>query len=135
MSRIPRPLSLAFGIALIATGLATRAWLDGAFGQHSGTALYASTVYTAMVFLWPRISPWAAGLAATGICWLIEFSQLTPLPAELSSRSVLARLVLGMQFDAVDLFWYPIGVLPVALLHWLICRDRTQSDRSAQPDN
>jgi hypothetical protein len=47
-------------------------------------------------------------------CWLVEFAQLSPYPAELSDRSTLARLVLGSTFNPPDLFWYVAGVAVAA---------------------
>lgn len=58
-----------------------------------------------------------AGTIAVAFCWLVEFLQLTGIPAALSERSVVARLALGVQFDATDLVWYLVGVLPLVLLH------------------
>lgn len=77
-------------------------------------------VYAAVYLLAPRIPPAAAGAGAVGFCWLIEFAQLTGIPAALSQHSLLARLVLGVQFDIVDVAWYPVGVLPLVAVHWLL---------------
>jgi hypothetical protein len=97
---------------------------SGALAQHSGTALYAAMVYAGVFLVVPRAEPWAAGTAATAFCWLVELLQLTGLPAELSERSLVARLVLGVQFDALDLAWYAIGVLPLVLVHAAVARHR-----------
>jgi hypothetical protein len=59
---------------------------------------------------------------ALTFCWFIELLQLTGLPAELSERSLVARLVLGVQFDALDLVWYAVGVLPLTALHGALAR-------------
>nr|BFE73684.1 hypothetical protein GCM10020092_069850 [Actinoplanes digitatis] len=68
---------------------------------------------------WCRAAdPWAAVAAAVAFCWLVELSQLTGVPAALSEHSVLARLALGVRFDAADLAWYPVGVLPLAALYF-----------------
>lgn len=115
--------------ALLVLGLALliRAVDDGALRQYSGTALYASMVWAGVLFLWPRLAPVPAGAVATGFCWLVECAQLTGVPAELSARSLAARLALGVQFDPVDLAWYPVGVVPLVLLHHLVCaRARTE---------
>ena len=48
--------------------------------------------------------------------------KLTGWPAEWSEHSIVARLVLGRQFDAVDLLWYPVGVLPLVVLHGIVVR-------------
>jgi len=110
-------LAAAFGIRLAGNGV-----LDSSEGlaQRSGTALYAALVYAGVVFLWPRRSPLVAGGIAIGFCWAVELFQLTGVPAELSAHSMLARLALGVQFDASDLAWYPVGVVPLAALHWLL---------------
>ena len=50
--------------------------------QYSGTALYASMVYAGVVFLRPGLAPLRAGVIALGFCWLVEFAQLTGLPAD-----------------------------------------------------
>lgn len=101
-------LALAFGIRAVA---------DGPLEQHSGTALYACLIYAIVVFLRPAIRPTAAALVATGFCWAVEVFQLTGIPAALSAKSILARLALGVAFDPIDLFWYPIGALLFMVLH------------------
>jgi len=103
----------------LAVGLATRtlAGSGGALAQYPGTALYAAMIYAGVVVLAPAARAWQAGAAALGFCWAVELLQLTGVPAELSSHSVLARLVLGARFDAADLLWYAVGVLPLLLVH------------------
>jgi hypothetical protein len=108
-------LAVAFGIRLLAGGGVMDS--SGALAQHSGTALYASMVYAGVFLLWPTARPATAAIAAVGFCWAVELFQLTGVPADLSARSVIARLVLGVAFDPVDLIWYVIGVLPLAALH------------------
>ncbi|MFI6760894.1 DUF2809 domain-containing protein [Micromonospora sp. NPDC050417] len=128
--RSTRLLALASAAVFLAVALAIRAVDDGALEQHSGTALYASMVYAGVLVLWPRLTPVAVGAVAVGFCWLVECAQLTGVPAELSSRSLLARLVLGVQFDPTDLAWYPVGVVPLVALHWSLrarSRDRSGS--------
>ena len=89
--------------------------LGGLIEQSSGTALYASMTYAGVLFLWPRLTPPVAGVIALAWCWGAEFFQLTGIPAALSARSLLARLVLGSTFNAPDLFWYVVGVALVAV--------------------
>lgn len=127
-----RLLALASAALFLAVALAIRAISDGRLEQYSGTALYASMVYAGVLFLWPRLSPALAGGIAVGFCWLIEFSQLTGIPAALSARSLLARLVLGVQFDLIDVAWYPAGILPLVALDWLLGA-RTRSRRRPLP--
>ncbi|HEX6682086.1 MAG TPA: DUF2809 domain-containing protein [Candidatus Limnocylindrales bacterium] len=117
--RTVRLVAAAAGAAALTLAFGIRAVAGGALEQHSGTALYASLVYALVVFVWPRINPVAAALAATGFCWAVEFAQLTPVPAALSERSIVARLVLGVAFDPVDLIWYPLGALVFMSLHLL----------------
>ena len=106
-------LALAFGI---------RALADGPLEQHSGTALYASLIYALVVFVRPCIGPVVAAAIATGFCWAVEVAQLTGIPAALSAKSIVARLVLGVAFDPIDLLWYPVGVLLFMALHMLVRR-------------
>ncbi|MDG4763293.1 DUF2809 domain-containing protein [Solwaraspora sp. WMMD406] len=109
-------LAIALGIRVLASGDGV---LDssGALRQYSGTALYASMVYAGVFVLAPRAAPTLAGVVAVAFCWLVELFQLTGIPAELSVRSLLARLVLGAHFDATDLAWYVVGALPLLVLH------------------
>jgi len=46
----------------------------------------------------------------------VEAAQRTSVPAELSSHSLLLRAALGKQFDWVDIWWYPVGIVPLALI-------------------
>ncbi|MEU6076327.1 DUF2809 domain-containing protein [Micromonospora sp. NPDC047074] len=120
MSTTPRRiriLLLAAAALFLAVALVVRALADGGLEQHSGTALYAAMVWAGTLFLWPRLSPPVAGAGAIAFCWAVEAAQLTGIPAALSARSLLARLVLGVQFDPVDLAWYPVGVLPLVAAH------------------
>ncbi|WP_051799901.1 ribosomal maturation YjgA family protein [Catenuloplanes japonicus] len=115
-----RSIAVLTAVLALIVALSIRFFADGAIEQFSGTALYASMVYAAVVFLWPRLSPWMSGAIAVGFCWVVEFSQLTGVPAYLSERSLLARLALGVQFDLVDVFWYPAGVAPLVVVHALL---------------
>jgi hypothetical protein len=112
-------LAVALGIRIVASSDGV---LDssGALQQYSGTALYASMVYAGVFVLTPRTTPMVAGAEAIAFCWLVEFLQLTGLPAELSEQNLVARLVLGVRFDAIDLAWYLVGVLPLVVFHLLI---------------
>jgi Protein of unknown function (DUF2809) len=122
--RAIRLSALVVAAFALAVALAIRATRTGAVVQVSGTALYASMVYAAVVFLWPRVAAVPAGAIAIGFCWAMELFQLTGVPAALSAHSLLARLVLGVQFDPLDLAWYPAGVVPLVALE-LLFRVRT----------
>jgi Protein of unknown function (DUF2809) len=117
-----RLLSPILATLILATALAIRALTDGDLEQYSGTALYASMVYLAVVFLRPHVKALAAAGISIGICWAVEVLQLTGIPAFLSARSLAARLALGVQFDMTDIFWYPVGVIPLAVLHRIVYR-------------
>ena len=110
-------LGVALGIRAVSAGQLNS---NGRLEQYSGTALYASMIYVGVLFVWPRLSPWTAGGTALAWCWGAEFFQLTGIPADLSERSLLARLVLGNSFDPVDLVWYPVGIAPLVVLHFLL---------------
>jgi hypothetical protein len=126
-----RLLMLASAVLFLAVALAIRAAAGGALEQISGTTLYASMVYAGVVFLWPRMRPLVAGAIATGFCWAVELSQLTGVPAYLSARSIVARLVLGVKYDPADMLWYPAGVIPLVVLHLLLRRDQARRTRRA----
>ena len=114
-------LGVAFGIrALTGSTLET----TGALEQISGTALYASAFYGGLLFLWPRARVTVLAAASVGFCWAVELFQLTDIPAELSERSIVARLVLGERFDPADLAWYVLGVALAAGAHQLARRRR-----------
>jgi hypothetical protein len=117
-------LAVALGIRVLASDDGV---LDssGAVAQYSGTALYASMVYAGAFLVAPHLRPLVAGVAAIVFCWLVELFQLTGLPAEWSEHSLVARLVLGRQFDPVDLLWYAVGVLPLVVLHGILSSSRT----------
>jgi Protein of unknown function (DUF2809) len=122
MPRLLRLVTPIAGTVILATALAIRTVADGAVEQYSGTALYASMVYVTAVFLWPRLTPPAACGITIALCWAVETFQLTGIPAFLSAHSLAARLVLGVQFDMTDILWYPVGVIPLAALHWMALR-------------
>jgi len=111
---ISRPAAIAVAVLVLCVGLAVRKWTGGAFAKYAGVALYASLIYTLVIVIAPRISPWRAAASALAFCWAIEFGQLTSIPASLATRSKLARLVLGTTFNIPDLFWYAMGVAPMA---------------------
>ncbi|MFG1658408.1 DUF2809 domain-containing protein [Micromonospora chersina] len=132
-SRAVRLLMPVAALLFLGLALLIRVVDDGGLRQYSGTALYASMVWAGVLFLWPRMAPVPAGTLATVFCWLVECAQLTGVPAELSARSVAARLALGVQFDPVDLAWYPVGVAPLVVLHHLVRARRRTASPAARP--
>ncbi|MGY0004682.1 ribosomal maturation YjgA family protein [Micromonospora sp. I033] len=136
MARTVRLLMPLAALLFLGLALLIRAVDDGALRQYSGTALYASMVWAGVLFLRPRMAPVPAGTLAIVFCWVVECAQLTGVPAELSARSLAARLALGVQFDPVDLAWYPAGVAPLVVLHHLVrarARPTPQPPRDVAP--
>ena len=70
-----------------------------------------------VVFVAPRARPLVAGAVALGLCWAIEFAQLTAVPATLSAHGTVLRMVFGTTFHRADLFWYAVGIAPLLALH------------------
>ena len=124
-----RLTAMAAVAATLVTGLTIRGVSDGVVAKYAGDALYTVLLYGSCVVAVPRIRPLAAGLTACGVSWAIEFFQLTPIPAELSQRSVLARLVLGSTFNAPDLLWYAVGAAVALLVHAVALRGAGKAAR------
>ncbi|MFG1876324.1 DUF2809 domain-containing protein [Sphaerisporangium sp. NPDC049003] len=112
----PRLVALVAAAVTVAAGLGARAALDGAVAKYAGDLLYTLLIQTLVLAAAPRTRPIRAAGVALGVSWLIEFAQLTGVPAELSARSSIARLVLGSTFNPPDLLCYAAG----ALLGWTI---------------
>jgi hypothetical protein len=103
--------------ATVAAALTIRARVAGDVAKPAGDALYTVLIYALVVLAAPRLKAVTVGGIALGISWVVEFSQLSGLPMELSQRSVMARLVLGTTFDPPDLFWYVVGAASGWLVH------------------
>lgn len=119
--RITAALAAAAVLA-IALGIRAITELGGPVEQVTGTSMYATVLYLVVVIVRPTVRPLVAGAIVLGWCWFAEFAQLTGIPAALSERSYIARMTLGARFDPVDLFWYPMGTVPLVVAHWLIVR-------------
>ncbi|MFJ6698898.1 DUF2809 domain-containing protein [Streptomyces sp. NPDC091272] len=129
-----RCYALGAAAATIATALGVRAAGEGDFAKYAGDALYTVLWYALVVVALPRVRPVCAAGVALGVSWAVEFAQLTSVPADLSARSGLLRLVFGSTFNAPDLFWYAVG----AVAAWGVHRWCGRADRSrlsvARPD-
>ncbi|MGW2843250.1 ribosomal maturation YjgA family protein [Streptomyces sp. NPDC001493] len=113
-----RGAAAAAAVLTVAAALAVRAVSDGEFGKYAGDALYTVLIHALVVLTVPRVrAPIAAGVALVFSC-AVEFAQLTGVPAALSDRSGIFRLVLGSTFNAPDLLWYGVG----AALSWAVHR-------------
>jgi hypothetical protein len=122
-TRLP---ALAAAALTIATALGIRSAGTGAFAKYAGDALYTVLLYALVVVVAPRVRPVVAAGVALGVSWAVEFAQLTSVPAELSARSGLLRLVFGSTFNAPDLFWYAVG----AAVAWAVHRWCRRGDRA-----
>nr|WP_073946294.1 DUF2809 domain-containing protein [Streptomyces kebangsaanensis] len=104
-------------VVTVGAGLGLRAVATGDVGKYGGDALYTVLILTLVVVAVPRATPLTAAASALAVSWGIEFLQLSEVPAELSRRSAVARLVLGSTFDPPDLFWYAVGAAAGWLVH------------------
>ncbi|WP_106396380.1 ribosomal maturation YjgA family protein [Actinocorallia populi] len=111
-------LSVLAGIAVtLAVGLGVTLIGFGAVGEYAGGVLYACLIGLLILLLAPRVRPFLLLAATAGVCWAVEFLQLTPWPAQWAEQSFLARLVFGSTFHAPDLVPYMIGAALVAAVH------------------
>ncbi|CAM5285097.1 hypothetical protein SAVIM338S_00204 [Streptomyces avidinii] len=101
----------------IGAGLGLRAVATGSAAKYGGDALYTVLILALVVLAAPRLRPVRAAAVALAFSWLVEFLQLTAVPAELSRHSTVARLVLGSTFNPPDLFWYAVGAAAGWLVH------------------
>lgn len=125
-----RILAFLAALVTIAAGLAERKWLPPGFlSKYSGVALWSVVLYALLVFVRPRAGVRHTAALALLISWMVEFAQITPVPAWLSSQHPLLRLIFGESFSFKDLPAYAAGVLLAAMFHnlLLICAGRRQS--------
>jgi hypothetical protein len=127
--RLPESLRsrLPFVAALLATvaaglgvryGLARFPWL----AKYGGVALWSMMAYATLLVLAPRLSVPRAALIALGVSFAVELAQLSPVPAMLSAKHILLRLLLGTSFSAWDLPAYAAGVALAAVAHHTLRR-------------
>ncbi|MEE1789580.1 DUF2809 domain-containing protein [Streptomyces sp. BE308] len=122
-----RTRALAAGGALltVAAGLGIRSAAGGDVAKYAGDALYTVLIHVLVVIVAPGARPLPVAGVALAFSWAVEFAQLTGVPAELSARSGVARLVLGSTFNAPDLFWYVVGAGAACGAHaWAVRRGR-----------
>ena len=107
--RVRAPI-IGVTLMVIAFGLLARYGLSGWASKYVGLGLWATMIYALVVLARPSISPLIGAAVALAFCWMIEFMQLTPGPAWLSSQPILLRLIFGIGFSAWDLPTYAAGV-------------------------
>jgi hypothetical protein len=98
----------------IALGLASRRYADqlpGIIARFAGDTLWATLVFWCLAFVRPRAPARSLALAALGIAFAVELSQLYKAPWIDAVRATrLGALVLGQGFLWSDLACYIAGV-------------------------
>jgi hypothetical protein len=120
-------------------GLLTRADLPlpTFVAAYGGDTLYATLIFFLAALLWPRRPAWRLAVAALGLCYLVELSQLYHAPwLDALRRTLPGRLALGAGFRWDDLLCYAAGVLLGTIVDRFCLAPATQSrsdpsDRSA----
>ncbi|MFJ6759355.1 DUF2809 domain-containing protein [Streptomyces sp. NPDC091273] len=112
-----RLLAAAAAVPVVGAGLGLRAVTTGSVAKYGGDALYTVLLLALVVLVAPRTTPLRAAAGALAVSCTVEFLQLSPVPAELSRRSTVARLVLGSTFNPPDLLWYAVGAAAGWLVH------------------
>ncbi len=102
---------------IVAAGLGSRALLGGLVAKVAGDALYTVLIYALVVLVRPDVRVLRAGAVALGVSFAVEFAQLTPYPAWLSSKHVFLRLIFGTTFGVIDLAGYLVGAASAVALH------------------
>ena len=115
-----RAAALALVPLTIAAGLGSRVVLGGLPAKIAGDALYTVLVYVLVVVVRPDVRLSRAFAVALGVSFAVEFAQLTPYPAWLSSKHVILRLIFGTTFGFVDLAGYVVGAVLAVALHALL---------------
>jgi Protein of unknown function (DUF2809) len=101
----------------VAAGLGSRAFFGGLPAKIAGDALYTVLIYVLVVVVRPDVRRSRAFAVALGLSFAVEFAQLTPYPAWLSSKHVILRLIFGTTFGFVDLAGYVVGAVFAVVLH------------------
>ncbi|MEV2211664.1 DUF2809 domain-containing protein [Streptomyces sp. NPDC050997] len=127
-----RLVAAGAAVVTIGAGLGLRAVAAGDVAKYGGDMLYTVLLYALVVLTAPRVTPLTAAGSALAVSWVVEFSQLTEVPAELSRRSAVARLVLGSTFNPPDLFWYVVGAAAGWLVHTAVGSSSSGKAKSAR---
>src|SRR5690242_13332703 len=101
-------------ILLVPLGVTTRRYHG--FGAswvhaHAGDVAYAAFWFFVLQVLLPQLAIWKAAAADFLYCCLIEFSQMLHPPwLEALRRTLPGRLMLGSDFDPMDIADYAVGI-------------------------
>jgi hypothetical protein len=108
-------LLLAFAVTIV-LGLASRLYPMGWFlwDRVLGEVLYAVAAYLALALILFRKPPLFIAVVAFVCCLAVELFKLTGIPAE-HQHVFLVRWFLGMNFSVVNLGYYFIGVVLIAI--------------------
>jgi hypothetical protein len=111
MLRLPSALA-----ATVMVGLASRLSPVGwyLYDRVLGEVLYAVATYLILAMILCRKPPPFVAALALLCCLAVELFKLTGIPAD-HQRVFLVRLFLGMTFSWVNLGYYSIGVVLIAL--------------------
>ncbi|MFJ9080360.1 DUF2809 domain-containing protein [Streptomyces sp. NPDC102278] len=127
-----RLVAAGAAVLIVGAGLGLRIVAAGSVAKYGGDALYTVLLLALFVAVAPRATPLRAAAVALATSWAVEFLQLGTVPAELSERSTIARLVLGSTFNPPDLFWYTVGAALGCLVHTsLVSLTRRRRRRAA----
>ena len=126
----PRARARVFAVVLAvlatALGLGARALLAGPIAKILGDACWALDVYALVRFLGPDRPVRVTAALTLLISFAVEFLQLTSLPAALSSRHLLLRMLLGSDFHTSDLLWYLLAVVVGAVVDRVVLGARSR---------
>ncbi|MFF3336272.1 DUF2809 domain-containing protein [Streptomyces sp. NPDC002888] len=117
-----RLAAVGAAVVIVGLGLGLRGAAAGSVAKYGGDALYTLLLVALVVVVAPRVTPLTGAASALAASWAVEFLQLSDVPAELSRRSAVARLVLGSTFNPPDLFWYAVGAAVGWLVHAAVAR-------------
>lgn len=107
-------------LSVVAAGLVARYFLDGSQAKYLGVAFWAMAVYSLILVAAPSAKIMTVAICALAISWGVEFAQMTPLPAWLSSNHIVLRWIFGTTFSAWDLPAYAIGIGFYAGAHMIL---------------
>ncbi|QNE34613.1 ribosomal maturation YjgA family protein [Leifsonia shinshuensis] len=119
-------------VATIAAGLTVHETVDSWAGAFAGDALYAVLLFVLVAVAAPRAPSAVVGGVAFALSAVVEFTQLTGVPAHLSATVPGVELVLGSTFQRSDLLAYAIGAALAAAVDAAVRRRAAGSSRGAR---
>lgn len=131
----PRISPSVIAVVAIGLGLLARAsFAPGSFAwKYVGVVLWCWVVHACVRFVNPRLGVLAAAAWMIGISWAVEFAQITGVPAWLSSKHIILRLVFGEVFSPWDLVAVVVAAVLVLPVDWMVRQIEQRAGRRA-PD-